>query len=78
VVETQIRKALPGRIRLRLGDDAAAGATPLEFPARRLWPVGLIFGVMFAIARKLLIELWRYLGSGIIPEGAVLKGTSAA
>jgi len=26
-----------------------------------------------AVARKLLIELWRYLETGAIPEGAVLK-----
>jgi hypothetical protein len=47
-VRSQTRKAFPGRIRIRLRDDAA-GATPLEFPARRMWPVGLIFGAMFAI-----------------------------
>jgi hypothetical protein len=27
-----------------------------------------------ALARKLLIELWRYLETGVVPEGAVLKG----
>jgi len=26
-----------------------------------------------ALARKLLIDLWRYLESGVIPEGATLK-----
>jgi transposase len=26
-----------------------------------------------AMARKLLIALWRYLETGVIPEGAVLK-----
>ena len=26
-----------------------------------------------AVARKLLIELWRYLETGALPEGAVLK-----
>ncbi len=26
-----------------------------------------------ALARKLLIELWRYLETGALPEGAVLK-----
>ena len=26
-----------------------------------------------ALARKLLIELWRFLEHGVIPEGAVLK-----
>jgi hypothetical protein len=28
---------------------------------------------MVAVARQLLIALWRFLASGIIPEGAVLK-----
>jgi hypothetical protein len=27
-----------------------------------------------AIARRLVIDLWRYLDAGVIPEGAVLKG----
>ena len=26
-----------------------------------------------ALARRLLVELWRYLETGAIPEGAVLK-----
>jgi transposase len=26
-----------------------------------------------AMARKLLIALWRYLETGVVPEGAVLK-----
>jgi hypothetical protein len=39
----------PERIRVRLRDDAAAGATPLQLPDRRMWPVGLIFAAMFAI-----------------------------
>ncbi len=26
-----------------------------------------------ALARKLLIELWKYLETGVIPEGAILK-----
>ena len=26
-----------------------------------------------ALARKLLVELWRYLETGVIPKGAVLK-----
>jgi hypothetical protein len=26
-----------------------------------------------AVARKLLIALWRYLETGVVPEGAVLK-----
>ena len=27
-----------------------------------------------AMARKLLVALWRYLGTGVVPQGAVLKG----
>jgi transposase len=27
-----------------------------------------------AMARKLLVALWRYLETGVIPQGAVLKG----
>jgi len=39
----------------------------------RLRRIGIV-----AMARKLLIELWRYLRSGTLPAGAVLKGTTAA
>jgi len=34
----------------------------------RLRRIGIV-----ALARKLLIALWRYLGDGVIPEGAVVK-----
>ena len=27
-----------------------------------------------AMARKLLVALWRYLETGVVPQGAVLKG----
>lgn len=27
-----------------------------------------------ALARKLLIALWRFVETGVVPEGAVLKG----
>jgi transposase len=36
--------------------------------SRRSRRVGIV-----ALARKLLIALWRYLDGGVIPEGAVLK-----
>jgi len=36
--------------------------------SRRSRRVGIV-----ALARKLLVELWRYLETGVIPEGAVLK-----
>jgi transposase len=26
-----------------------------------------------ALARKLLVEIWRYLQTGVAPEGAILK-----
>ena len=35
----------------------------------RLRRIGIV-----ALARKLLIELWRYVETGVIPEGAVMKG----
>jgi transposase len=31
-----------------------------------------------ALARKLLVALWRYVNDGVVPEGAVLKPTAAA
>jgi len=36
--------------------------------SKRLRKIGIV-----ALARKLIIELWRYLETGVIPEGAVLK-----
>jgi transposase len=36
--------------------------------SRRLRKIGIV-----ALARKLLIDLWRFLESGVIPEGAELK-----
>ena len=36
--------------------------------SKRARKVGIV-----ALARKLLIALWRYLETGAIPEGAVLK-----
>jgi transposase len=35
---------------------------------KRLRRIGIV-----AVARKLLIALWRFLASGVLPEGAVLK-----
>jgi transposase len=35
---------------------------------KRMRRIGIV-----AVARRLLVELWRYLESGILPEGAVLK-----
>ena len=42
------RKALPERLRLSVVDDPA-GSTPLSFPGRPTWPIGLLFGVVFAM-----------------------------
>ena len=47
-MESQKRMARPGRIRIRFRDDAA-GAMPLALPARRMWPISLILGAMFAM-----------------------------
>ena len=41
-------KAWPKHIRLTLWDDAT-GSIPIELPKRRMWPVGRLFGVFFAI-----------------------------
>jgi transposase len=35
---------------------------------KRLRRIGIV-----AVARKLLIALWRFLETGVLPEGAVLK-----
>jgi len=35
---------------------------------KRMRRIGIV-----AVARKLLIALWRYVEDGVIPEGAVLK-----
>jgi transposase len=40
--------------------------------ARRLRKIGIV-----ALARKLLIALWRYIDAGVIPEGAALKSATA-
>jgi transposase len=36
--------------------------------SRRLKKIGIV-----ALARRLLVDLWRYLQNGVIPEGAELK-----
>ena len=38
----------------------------------RLRRIGIV-----ALARKLLIALWRYLDQGVIPEGAVLQSAGS-
>jgi transposase len=38
--------------------------------SKRLHKIGIV-----ALARKLLIEIWRYLEFGTIPPGAMLKTT---
>ena len=40
--------------------------------SRRLRRIGIV-----ALARKLLIALWRYVEHGVIPEGAIVKGPVA-
>jgi transposase len=39
-------------------------------------PVARKIGIV-AVARRLVIDLWRYLDAGVIPDGAVLKGRSS-
>jgi len=40
---------------------------------KRMRRIGIV-----AVARKLLIELWRYLKDGVVPEGAgLMKGISS-
>jgi transposase len=41
--------------------------------SKRIRRIGIV-----ALARKLLIALWRYLNDGVLPEGAALKGGAAA
>ena len=41
-------KARPDRIRLTLWDDKS-GSTPIALPARRTWPIGIVFAIFFAI-----------------------------
>jgi transposase len=53
----QPESALSGWFRERFGDGG-----------KRLSRIGMV-----AVARKLLIALWRFLKSGVFPEGAVLK-----
>jgi len=36
--------------------------------SKRVRKIGIV-----ALARKLIIELWRFLETGVVPEGAVLK-----
>ena len=42
----------------------------LEFEVGQTWFA--LIGIV-ALARKLLVELWRYLQTGALPEGAVTK-----
>ena len=64
-MESQVRIARPGRIRIRLSDDAS-GATPLKLPARRMWPASLIVAAMFAIFAGIAWTMvGRILGSSV-------------
>ncbi|HKY20292.1 MAG TPA: DUF6498-containing protein [Vicinamibacterales bacterium] len=48
MIQTSGRKARPERIRISLSEDSA-GATQLALPDRRMWPLGLALGAMFAV-----------------------------
>lgn len=43
----RMRKARPERFRISLRDET--GGTPLPLPSRRMWPIGIFFGVAFLI-----------------------------
>jgi len=46
-VEEGVRRLVrPERFRISVWDDAT-GATPLDLPKRRMWPIGLMFVAMF-------------------------------
>jgi transposase len=40
--------------------------------SKRIRRIGIV-----ALARKLLVALWRYLNNGVLPEGAALKAAAA-
>jgi len=42
-------------------------------PRRRARRIGIV-----AVARKLIISLWRYVTTGVVPPGAILKGAARA
>jgi transposase len=42
-------------------------------PRRRARRIGIV-----AVARKLIVSLWRYVTTGVVPPGAILKGTARA
>ena len=48
----------------KLGFSSAFGQLPIS----RVRKIGIV-----ALARKLLIALWRFLKTGVVPEGAQLK-----
>jgi transposase len=56
-VRSQPESALSGWFRERFGGGG-----------KRLRRIGMV-----PVARKLLIALWRFLETGVLPEGAVLK-----
>ena len=51
----------PGRARLSINP------APTGFPASTI-TMGIV-----AVARKLLMALWRFLETGVVPDGAVFK-----
>ena len=53
----------------------SARERPERLVSRALWQrwQALETDWIVAVARKLLIALWRFLETGVVPEGAVLK-----
>jgi transposase len=70
--------ALVRRLReLRGIGDHAAWLFVMELFAWRQLKRARKIGIV-AVARRLMIDLWRYLEAGVIPEGAVLKVTGSS
>ena len=56
------------------GPKAGHGVEPLVSYAGRRREEGRIRRIaIVALARKLLVALWRYVTQGVVPEGAVFK-----
>jgi hypothetical protein len=68
-LDAKTRKSRPERIRFRLWDDDTTGATPLDLPERKMWPVSLIFAVMFAIFAAVgystFLKMWGHSVAGV-------------
>ncbi|MBB5577184.1 hypothetical protein GGD50_005835 [Rhizobium paranaense] len=48
------------------------GAYIRAVPAYQIWQFEVAMGIV-ALARKLLVALWKYVNAGVVIEGAVIK-----